>query len=263
MPIKAKIPHIFNYHIFFFTCPLLPFTWYSLSTCPTFSRNTHLPRSQQLTKITCNTTRKRRTWRRTKRLFSGSQRCCYSSSYSYNVEKLNLRRHAGQSVRAMDRQSHWAPTDVGTAGFHQAGTTAVPGGTAAPAATVASQEGAASPPPSQGWALANKEMPQQAHGGEGWGTSTSSNSVRSPNQNAGGSSPLLLDEAINQFGGMTLGAGPGKSSFGAGAIVECQHTTGSGGGGGVDGLNMGSLRLAEEAGGAGRCFGHHPVRVRI
>lgn len=181
----------------------------------------------------------------------------------YNVEKLNLRQDAGQSVRAMDPQSHWARTDVGTADFHQAGTTAVPGGTAAPAATVASQQGAAPPSPSQGWALANKEAPQQAQGGEGWGTSTSSNSMRSPNQNAGGSSPLLLDEAINRFGGMSLGPGPGKSGFGAGAIVECQHAAGSGRGGGIDGLNMGSLRLAEETGGAGSCFSHHPVRSRF
>lgn len=158
----------------------------------------------------------------------------------------------------MDRHSHWAPTDVGAAGFQQAGAAAVPGGTAAPSATVASHQGAASSsPPPQGWALASKQAPQQAQGGEGWGTSTSS--MRSPNQNAGGSS-LLLDEAINQFGGMTLGAGPAKSGFGAGAIVECQHAVGPGGGGGVDGLSMGSLRLAEEAGGAGACFGHHPVR---
>ncbi|CAM9877206.1 unnamed protein product, partial [Laminaria digitata] len=162
----------------------------------------------------------------------------------------------------MDRNSHWAPTDVGAGGFHQAATTAVPGDTAAaPSATVASHQGAAAPPPPpmQGWALANKQVPQQqAHGGEGWGTSSSSSSMRtSNNQNAGDSSPLLLDEAINRFGGMTLGTGPDKSGFGAGAIVECQHAAGSGGGGGVDGLNMGSLRLAEEAGGAGACFGHH------
>lgn len=159
----------------------------------------------------------------------------------------------------MDPHSHWAPTDVGAAGFQQVGAAAVPGGTAAPSATVASHQGASSSsPPPQGWALASKQAPQQAQGGEAWGTSTSS--MRSPNQNAGGSSPLLLDEAINQFGGMTLGAGPAKSGFGAGAIVECQHAVGPGGGGGVDGLSMGSLRLAEEAGGAGGCFGHHPVR---
>lgn len=165
-------------------------------------------------------------------------------------------------IRAMDRPSHWASTDVGPAGFHQAATTAVPGGTAAPSATVASHQGTSSPPPPpQGWALAIKQAPQQAQGGEGWGTSTSSSSM-SPNENAGDSSPLLLDETINRFGGMTLGTGPDKNGFGAGAIVECQHAAGFGGGGGVDGLDMGSLRLAEEAGGAGACFNHHPVRAQ-
>lgn len=153
----------------------------------------------------------------------------------------------------MDRNSHWASTDVGAGDIQQAAMNTAGGTAPAAAAVVASRQGAAAP--AQGWALVNK---QQTQGGEVW-AGTSSSRKRSLNENAGGSSPVQLDDAIDQFGSMTIGAGRDKGGFGNGAVVKRQHAVRPAGGGGTEGLSMGSLRVAGEAAGG---FSH-PVRPLI
>lgn len=114
-----------------------------------------------------------------------------------------------------------------------------------------SDQGSGATAPCDGWALAASNQSHSAR----WGNN---------NSNASSNANAALDDAIGRFGSLNLGAGP--SANGGGAMVEHPRAAGRGGvghGGGVDDLDMGSLRVAGQAGGvAGAGYQQGQVSLR-